>query len=332
VKSVLIVKLAALGDIAVASATARAIRARHPNARITWLTGETGAHLVRLFPEVDEVIPVNDAALFRGNGFAKAAALARTWMRVFGRRFDVELLMHADRRYRLLTLPVRATRRIRFEHGAIPLLDRDRASEYVRLFTQSYDNSGVELCDIRSRLGPTRDRRDRRRIVVVPGGARNILRDDGVRRWPIENYRDLTRRLLEADCEVVLIGDADDAYVRPYFSDLRVVDRIGQQSLREALMTLRDADLIITHDTGPLHFARLVKTPAIGIFGPTDPRHVVGSAGEVIALWGGEELPCRPCYDGRDFPPCQINVACMRATGVERVWNVARERLGTLVE
>lgn len=52
----LIVKLAALGDVAMASTLVGAIRARDPGAHVTWLCGTRVAELGRLLDGVDEVL------------------------------------------------------------------------------------------------------------------------------------------------------------------------------------------------------------------------------------------------------------------------------------
>ena len=63
----LIVKLAALGDVVMASTLVGAIRARDAEAHITWLCGSGVAPLVGLFDGVDEVVEVNELALLRGS-------------------------------------------------------------------------------------------------------------------------------------------------------------------------------------------------------------------------------------------------------------------------
>jgi heptosyltransferase-2 len=325
----LIVKIAALGDIAVASALVREIRTTSPDAHVTWLTGERGAPLVRLFDGIERIVTVDEARLFHGSKMERARVIGGVWSRLGMRRFDHVLLLHADRRYRLLTMPVRYRQLSRLEHGVIPRLDRDRAGEYVRLLNADRTpDEAPALMDIRGRLPPRSPyTSDRPVVALVPGGARNVLRDDGLRRWPVENYRSLAGRLIGEGFDVLLLGDSDDTYVREHFSGVAVTDRIGQWDLVETLCALRDAMLLVTHDTGPLHFARLVRTPAVGLFGPTDPRHVVGSAADISTLWGGAHLPCRPCYDGRDYAACQLNVACMRDVGVDAVFRMALSRL-----
>ena len=75
------------------------------------------------------------------------------------------------------------------------------------------------------------------------------------------------------------------------------------------------SDAVVTYDTGPLHLAGLSDTCLLGIFGPTDPATRVPRRPYASGIWGGRGFACRPCYDGRDFAPCQHN-GCMRQVTV----------------
>src|SRR5687767_1428611 len=100
--SFLIVRVVALGDVALATPLLSRIRAEHPDARITWLCGSGNEELVRLFPGVDEVIPINESRVFRGNPVARGVEILNTWRRLAGRKFDHVLMLHPDPRYRVL--------------------------------------------------------------------------------------------------------------------------------------------------------------------------------------------------------------------------------------
>jgi heptosyltransferase-2 len=43
-------------------------------------------------------------------------------------------------------------------------------------------------------------------------------------------------------------------------------------------------------------------------------------------LWGGAHLPCRPCYDGREFARCSDNV-CISSISPAEVHAAARAAL-----
>ena len=145
-----------------------------------------------------------------------------------------------------------------------------------------------------------------------------MMRDDALRRWPVESYAVVARELIERGIEVVLIGGPDDVWATPYFDGLGITNLIGRLSLVETLALLNEADAMLTHDTGPLHMAGITRVGIVSIFGPTDPRGRLPQRANCVAIWGGEGFACRPCYDGRDYAPCKEN-GCMRQVTPELV-------------
>jgi heptosyltransferase-2 len=317
-RSYLIVRLGALGDVAMCSAMIGAIRSRDPQARIAWLCGSRVAPLVELFEGVDEIVVVDEVALFRGTLARRLGALLQLWRRLALRRFDVTLLAHEDARYRLVLWPVRTGRLRKLDHevspAMLPIPGRYVGDEFVRLLDDGPPEGPVErehsMADLR-RLAQARANGARAGIVLAPGGARNVLREDSLRRWPVERYRDLAAQLLARGLDVTLAGDAGDSWVRPYFSGLALRDEIGKHDVAGTLALLANADLAVAHDTGLLHLARLVRCPVVALFGPTIPAKVIIAERDVRVLWGGANLACRPCYNGRDFAECSNNL-CMQ--------------------
>ncbi|HZY61781.1 MAG TPA: glycosyltransferase family 9 protein, partial [Edaphobacter sp.] len=156
------------------------------------------------------------------------------------------------------------------------------------------------------------------RIILVPAGAKNLMRDDALRRWPIENYVSLASYLIERGFEVILAGGPGDTWAVASFAELAVTNLTGQLTLPEMLSLLDSSDVVVTHDTGPLHMAGITNAGIVSIFGPTNPRGRLPQRANTVALWGGEGFACRPCYDGRDYAPCLHN-GCMHQVTVEMV-------------
>ena len=135
--TILIVKVHAVGDVIMALPMVTALRKRDPNARITWLCGEAAAPIVELMGDI-EVIAVKDAKLFGGSFGERFAEMAKVWVRLLGRRFDLILTAYADPRYRLLTLTARGKERRKTNRGRgrwWAIAGRYQADEYVRLAT-----------------------------------------------------------------------------------------------------------------------------------------------------------------------------------------------------
>jgi heptosyltransferase-2 len=324
---VLIVKVGAIGDVVMGIPAAVAARELGDDVRVTWLCGTAVEPLLRFAGVADELVVVDERALWSTSRLARIGAVLSVWRRLAGRRFDLVAIGHPDPRYRLLTLFVRArTTRSWSRRGrrAWPLWGRYHGDENVRLvlggdaatlprrpYPALHFPFRGQLAD---ELGDVPDGR----VVLVPGSAKNPIRDDALRRWPLEHYVELAQRLVAEGRQVVLAGSPDDAWTREAFSGVDVADAIGRTSLVELCGLMQHSDLVITHDGGPLHLALLARTRLIALFGPTSPHEKVPEREGVVVLWGGADLACRPCYDGNDYANCPLNV-CLREVSVERV-------------
>jgi heptosyltransferase-2 len=331
----LIVRIAALGDVVTSTPLVTRIRAEHPGAHITWLCGAGVRDLVTMLPGVDEVLSVDERRLLAGNIVGKVSAVLATWRQLLGRSFDRVLMLHPDPRYGVLTLPLVFARHIRASHGpgpgTNPMRGRFRGDESARLLDGSESigpgRTRHALADVRERLpnSPLAPK-TKPRVMLVPGGTRNVMRHDVRRRWPLAGYVQLAKAVADHGWEPVLIGDAHDRDVEQAFAGVPVTSLVGRTSLSETLAAMRDADVIVTHDTGPLHLARLVRAPIVALFGPTNPAEVVGDGADVTAVWGGATLACRPCYDGRDYARCAEHI-CMSGITVREVFEAVKRRM-----
>ena len=99
----------------------------------------------------------------------------------------------------------------------------------------------------------------------------------------------------------------------------RVVSVAGATTLREVLVLYTLADVLVTNDSGPGHFASMTDIHNIVLFGPETPQ-LFGPLGENRhVIWA--QLACSPCvspYNHR-FSPCTNN-RCMQAISVDQVY------------
>lgn len=330
---VLIVKVGAIGDVVMAIPAAAAAREAGDDVRVTWLCGTAVEPLLRFVGVADELVLVDEQALWSASRLARIRAVLSVWRRLAGRRFDLVAIGHPDPRYRLLNLFVRARTTRSWHRGGRrpwPLWGRYHGDENVRLVLGG-DSATLPRrpyptlrFPFHGRLADELGNCSNGRVVLVPGSAKNPLRDDGLRRWPLEHYVELARRLVAEGRQVVLVGSPDDAWTREAFSGVDVADAIGRTSLVELCGLMQQSDLVITHDGGPLHLALLARARLIALFGPTSPHEKVPERDGVVVLWGGADLACRPCYDGSDYADCPLNV-CLREITVDRVHEEAEQ-------
>ena len=322
---VLIVKFGAIGDVVMALPAARALYERGGGEnRIDWVCGPVVAPLLECYPWIRTIV-ADDRAILRGTAAERLTALIGLWRAIGWAKYDLCATLYYDPRYRGVMFPIRARRKVmlsRSDRTKMLLAGRHHTDEYARILLELKDGErSVALAPVRAERLPTSPlvRKDGvLRVTLAPAGAKNMMRDDALRRWPIENYVALASALMKRGMEVVLAGGPDDVWAVPAFTGLAVTDMIGKLTLPEMLSLLDDSDVMVTHDTGPLHLAGVTGVGIVSIFGPTDPRGRLPQRMDTVALWGGEGFACRPCYDGRDYAPCLHN-GCMHQVSVEMV-------------
>lgn len=127
----------------------------------------------------------------------------------------------------------------------------------------------------------------RKGLVVLHAGAA-----ERGRLWPEAHWLQLAAHL-QGRFQVVAVGGQEEA--RLFANRPEVINLCGRLRLEELAGLLKEACLFVGVDSGPLHLALALKTPSVGIFGPTDPRQVVGEEGGLFrAVFSGR--PCAPCY------------------------------------
>ena len=330
-RNILIVKLGAIGDVVMTFPLISAIDALEPDAHITWLCGKTVEPLVRTISRINNVIAIDESALLKGSFAQKFSTILSAWRTLGGKSYDVVLNLYRDRRYRILTHPF-MSKDIRSFSGKkrtkkiIP--GRYHAYEFIKLYNGK-DDFSIESISIPQVTFPQKsntlsdiDFNKNKTVVIAAGGASNILNTDDVRRWDIFSYVELAKQLSDAGYQIILTGGPQDSWVTSNFQGMKITNLIGKTSLMDVLTLLNSSTLLITHDTGILHMAKLTNTRTIALFGPVLPAERIGKTDNIITLWGGINLACAPCYDGKTFAKCSNNL-CMKNITVEQVFNTA---------
>ncbi|MBU1107534.1 MAG: glycosyltransferase family 9 protein [Candidatus Riflebacteria bacterium] len=166
------------------------------------------------------------------------------------------------------------------------------------------------------------------RLVIINANSSELV---PLRRWPLENFIELGRRLLErTNISIVLTGTSgerpESERVSTALGSNRVINMVGKTSLRQLLVLYSVCDLMITNDSGPSHFASLTDLPVITLFGPETPK-LYGALGKnKVAISAG--LACSPCVSSYNHrvTSCNSNV-CMRSIHVDDVYSTCQKLL-----
>jgi ADP-heptose:LPS heptosyltransferase len=166
-----------------------------------------------------------------------------------------------------------------------------------------------------------------KRLILLNANCGDLLPQ---RKWSDGNYVLLARRLLREfrDARVLFTGSVEEAERIDVL--VREVDApgcvsvAGKTTLRELLVLYTLADVLVTNDSGPAHFAALTDMDVVALFGPETPLLFAVLGARSHPLWA--KLPCSPCvsaYNNRQTS-CRDN-RCMAALTVDAVFGtVAR--------
>jgi ADP-heptose:LPS heptosyltransferase len=137
------------------------------------------------------------------------------------------------------------------------------------------------------------------------------------RRWFPERTAEVLRALgTRHGAGAVLLGapaDADFALATLRATEGKVRDLVGRTTLRQLLAILAQSALAFGPDSGALHLAAAVGTPALSLWGATSAARSTPFGAEALAVSG--TAPCAPCF----LRDCPIERVCMREIMVETV-------------
>ena len=145
--------------------------------------------------------------------------------------------------------------------------------------------------------------------------------------WPVKCFIDVARRLQRIrNVAVFLLGGPDDVTVcgeiERALKGQQVINTAGVCTLVDMGGLLKEMDLLIANDSGPVHMAVAVGTPVLVIFGPTDPARTgpYGNRHRIIKT----SLPCQPCFSRACRRP---GIPCLSGVTPENVGKLALEML-----
>lgn len=159
-------------------------------------------------------------------------------------------------------------------------------------------------------------------IILLNPNASDLL---PLRKWSFENFIALGQRILNTknNARIVITGaPSEEKAAQEIFTKIdssRVVSLAGKTTLRSLIVLYTIADVLITNDSGPAHFASMTDIDTIVLYGPETPKLYSSLGNHFHAI--DAKLACSPCVNvfNHRFSPCTNNV-CMQRISVEEVF------------
>jgi len=330
----LIIRFSSIGDIVLTTPVVRCLKKQVITAEVHYLTKKTFRPILAANPYIDRIHVLGDdfAALtdtLRREDFDYIIDLhhnLRTWKvkRALGKKafaFDklnVEKWLYTN--FKINRMPAR--------HIV------DRYMDTVAGFGVHNDGAGLDYFipaheELKPQDIPTSHQAGY--IGVVIGAAH------ATKRLPVHKLENLCR---EARHPLILLGGPEDAEAArglAAIDPVKIYNACGQFSLNESAGLVRQAKLIVTHDTGLMHIAAALKRPIVSIWGNTVPEfgmypyygenylyHARTGGGGLFGdlpytIMEVKGLSCRPCskIGYRKCP--RGHFKCMEEQSMERI-------------
>lgn len=341
-RTCLLMRLSALGDVAMLLPYIYALSRQNPKVRFVLLTQPFIAGLIINAPKNLEVMVIDikheERSLWHLLRYARRLRLEQ---------FDMVLDLHNVLRTKIIRTmlwrygaklySLRKPRKLRraFLHKRV-----DRVPSMLELYAEVVQRSGLQLpsslaeIDIPQQVLERAIRTFQEQVAPLEG-----------RRWialaPFSSKRSkdldeslvntlLVKLLEDPSLNILLLGGRgrEEAKIRKYREQYeRVYDMIGPFTLPEELAILKQMRFLISMDSANAHLSRLIGLPSMTLWLGTDPKagfSVEGALYDVVA----DGPDCRPCsIFGTNKCPRGLDFACTKEISLEQIVNNIKSAL-----
>jgi ADP-heptose:LPS heptosyltransferase len=329
---ILVIKLAAMGDVLRTTPLLRGLKSSHGDCQITWLTEASVIPMLKGIPEIDRLLPYNLETAFQ----------------LATESFDLLYCFDKEPKATALAMNIRAVKKAGFgmnEYGGVmplnaeseyafelgindPLKFRQNRKTYPELI---FECAGIPypepqeymLTDLAEEIRWARDYLSGLGVgtdeltVGLNTGAGDVF---ATKKWAEEGYARLADRLAEElGARVLLLGGPAEKE-----RNCRIAaaarhsprDTGTDHPIRRFSGIVGNCDLLVTGDTLAMHIAIGLKVPVLAIMGPTCHQEIeLYGRGSMIV----SDFDCSPCYLG----VCPKETTCMDAISVDALFTEA---------
>lgn len=312
IKNILLIKTWGLGNIVLMLPSLKAIKKSFPHSRVTFLTLKANRGIVEKNSLIDSYYLLDLESALK---FIKSTLRAIVYLK--RERPDVIIDFDQFSRFSaLVSLLIGAQCRIGFntpmqgKGWAFNIPVRYNNNQHtVCVFADLVKRLGIKDIDLRPveiTVSPDDKEAVDRFFVENSIGSGDLLvgmhlgTGDNFpqRRWPTENFIELSRRLIKNyKVQIILTGNnsEEEELNRCFCANVTdsVLNTWGKFNVRQAAYLIQKCRFFISADTAPLHIGSAMGVPIVAIFGPNTPLLYGPRGKNDLILY--HNIHCSPC-------------------------------------
>ena len=319
-----IIRLSSLGDIIHTLPAYQALRNHFPRAKISWFAEPAGFRLLKNFSGIDEIIVIDLKSKKTGEKLRELKTIRKRYRKQFDLVIDFQGLLKSAILAHLLKCDSLGFHRKNLKE---PL-----AGYFYRYHGKEFDEKRhviLKNLDLLAFLGIKPQKIEYPLLQTnQESRVQRFMQDHGLRPkqfiilnigggWQSkiltrEQNLEIVNRLKKNYSLVLLWGNEKESRAAERISRETGIPRTDFLRFHELFDFIRQARLMITADTLALHVADMVKTPSVGIFGPTDPERNGSLLTQSRAVF--EKTSCSFCYKKK----CDT-MACLKHIDIDEI-------------
>ena len=305
----LIIRFSSIGDIVLTTPVIRNLRKKFPGATIHFLTKKKFASIVQSNPYLDKVLFLEDD-------------LNKTIEEIKNEGYDQIVDLHHNLRTMriksaLPSVPFHSFNKLNVEkwiytNFKINVLPHkhivDRYMETVEKLGVTNDGFGLDYFipeNEKIKEGDIPFSHTHGYVAIAIGAAHNT------KKLPVEKLQELVQQI---NFPIILLGGKEDFSNGEKIAEsdtVKIYNACGKFSLNESADIVRNANLVISHDTGLMHIAAAFKKNTLSVWGNTVPSFGMYPYETKYEIFQVNKLWCRPCSK-TGFAKCPLgHFKCM---------------------
>lgn len=327
-KTILAIRLSAMGDAAMTVPVMRQVLAANPDIRIVFVSNRNWAALCEGIPRLI-FYPADTKGVHKGmKGLFRLFRELRTLYKI-NAVADLHNVLRSKvvrTLFRLTGIPVRSIDKGRAEKKA---LTRSENKEFRQL-TSTVERYALVFHD----LGYSCTLNALERTSVAGGSD---VPQKGPKKWigvaPFATYREKTYPIDKMEQAIAALSQQEMAEILLFGGGQREISLLndiaarypgtqviaGRYSLSQELAIIRQLDVMVSMDSANMHLASLFAVPVVSVWGATHPFAGFMGYGQPESNAVQADLYCRPCSVFGNKPCYRGDHACMENIKFESI-------------
>jgi len=350
-KRILIINPFGIGDVLFTTPLIRALKEKYPDCFIGYWCNRRVRPLLEASPKINRLFDLNRGDLkkiYQESFFAGLAEALKLSREIKKCNFNICFDFSLDYRYSLVAKITGIRKRIGFNYKNRGRFLTDKVDlvsysgkhivEYyldlLRFLHVEARNKSLELAvsaQAESRAQNMLAARGIEKgdlVIGIAAGAGGSWGKDAVyKHWPALKFAQVADRLAaEFKAKIIVLGDETEHPISEVIINAmanKPLDLTGKVKLEILPAIIRNLNLLISNDGGPMHMACALGIKTVSVFGPVSEL-VYGpypdKRNHPVLKW---DMECRPCYRDFRLPVCDKDRECLKSVSVEAVFAAA---------